>query len=335
MADHAPDSPVAPLGATTPLDPPESAVAEDSCSSWAADQSTRFRLLDSFRHSGWRQIRERIWLALAEANQPVHRRVNFGRCGSSWWVQQHRTDPGRFRIVLDRCHDRFCTPCAVDRRAVIRRNLAGKLLPAPHRLLTLTIRHHDEPLRELINHLMRSFRRLRQRSLWRERVTGGAAILEVKLSADGTSWHPHLHVILEGRYLPSPQLREIWLAVTGDSHNLDISLIRQPSRVIDYVCKYVTKPLSHTITHHHRRLTEAIRALAHRRLLVTFGRWRHWHLTSPPDDRSWTLYGHVDEIHYKALDGDLLAHRVESMLHTADPRTGEFWVDLDLPPPYD
>ena len=325
--------PIEPAAPNTHLDPPESPVQQNTCSAYADEQSTRFRLVDSFRHSGWRDVRQRIWLALPEANLPIHRRVNFGRCGSSHWIQQHRTQPERFRIVLDRCHDRFCTPCAVDRRATIRRNLAGKLLPTPHRLLTLTIRHADEPLRDLLNHLLRSFRRLRQRRLWKERVTGGAAFLELTYNQQTTSWNPHLHVLLEGRYIPAPQLRQIWLEVTGDSHNLDISIVRTPARAIDYVCKYATKPLPACVTHHHRPLTEAIGALSHRRTIITFGRWRHWHLTSPPDDRSWSLYGHVDEIHYKALDGDQLAARVESMLHTADPHSGEFCVDLDLPPP--
>lgn len=333
MTNQLPDLYGQPPSSPAHLDPPETPVECNTCSPGAEPYDPAEAIYDTFRHSGWIETRRRIYRAMYDAGTSLARRNNYGRCGASWWIQRHRTDPTRFRTVMDRCHDRFCTPCSVDRRETVRRNLSGKLDNRPHRLLTLTIRHHQESLRDLTNRVMTCFRKLRQRALWKQRVTGGAAFLEVNYNADANTWHPHLHVILEGHYLPAPELRQAWLAITGDSKNVDISLIRDHRSVTNYVCKYATKPLPHSVTSHHSQLVEAIDALGHRRTIVTFGRWRNWRLTAQPDDSSWELYLSMDAATYEAAMGNQLASRVLAMITTADTSSREFFVDLDDMPP--
>jgi hypothetical protein len=319
--------------AVTHLDPLETPVDPNPCSTRLGTYDPETDLIDNFRHSGWRTRRAAIKRALHDTNAGVSRIGSFSTCGSDYWILRNRHDPELFKISTAKCHDRLCTPCAVDRQATIRRNIAARILDQPHRFLTLTIRHASEPLENLVNRLMTAFRKLRQRQLWRDRVTGGASFLEITYNPETNQWNPHLHCILEGRYIPRPDLSQLWLAVTGDSQNVHINLIRTRRAAIDYVTKYATKPLPPTVFQRPAALREAVRALSRRRLVVTFGRWRNWRLLANPEDGDWEAFASVDALHIRAGDDDQLASRILAMMITADPQTAQFHVNLDLPPP--
>jgi hypothetical protein len=324
-----------PPGPKAHLDPVEIPVYPDPCSTREGTFDPETELIDNFRHSGWKTRRAAILRALHDTAARVARLGSFATCGSVYWVLRNKHDLETFKVVTAKCHDRLCTPCAVDRQTVIRRNIAARVLDQPHRFLTLTIRHTSEPLQVLINRLVTAFRKLRQRRLWRDRVNGGASFLEITYNPATNHWNPHLHCILEGRYIPRPALTELWLAITGDSRNVHISLIRTRKGTIDYVTKYATKPLPPTVFQRPLALREAVQALSNRRLVLTFGRWRHWRLLADPDDGDWEEFASVDALRLRAGDDDQLASRILAMIHTADPETGLFHVDLDLPPPED
>lgn len=317
------------------LDPVETPVDQLSCSTRLGTYDPETELIDNFRHSGWRLRRAKIYRALRHTGAPTHRLGSFRTCGSDYWILRNTHDPACFKVATAKCHDRLCTPCAVERQTVIRRNISTRLLNQPHRFLTLTIKHSHESLDYLIHRLVTSFRKLRQRRLWRDRVVGGASFLEITYNPDLHQWNPHLHCILEGKYIPRPDLSELWLAVTGDSQNLHINLIRTRKAAIDYVTKYATKPLPPEVFASPHALHEAVRTLSRRRLVVTFGRWRNWKLLADPDERDWEAFASLDALRLRASDDDQLASRIIAMLDTADPDTGQFYVDLDLPPPED
>lgn len=333
MDESTPGFPYQPPAAFTHLDPPERAVAPKTVSISFSEDCYANPLLPSFRHSGWKRQRELVHAALLRVQALYERRAAFARCGCYYWIMRHKIDPTRFKVIPDHCHDRFCVPCGAARQATIRDNLAGKLLPQPHRLLTLTVRSTGQPLAVLLNHLYRSFRRLRQRPLWKRRVRGGVAFLEITHSLTDAGWHPHLHCILEGLYIDRPALTELWQEATGDSQNLDLKLIRSKKGVIGYVTKYATKPLPASIVEVPALLDEAIVSLAGRRFLVAFGRWRKWKLLVADEHREWTLYAHENDIftRFKA-DDDFHLLVAEAALHP-DPETGEFTVTTDPDPP--
>ncbi len=316
-----------------PLDPLETPVnaATGSCSEQEFPAASG--LIDTHRHSGWRHRRQLIYDAYTSLAVRHSRVEAFRSCGSGWWILRSKTDSEQFRRVPDYCHDRWCVPCSRMRQATIRHNLAQHLGDHPHRFLTLTIRHHQEPLRDLIHKLYDSFRRLRQRPIWREHVTGGVAFLELTYNSTTHSWHPHLHCILEGSYLHRPELSRIWLSVTGDSHNVDIKLVRDRLAVVDYISKYATAPLPASVIHQADALREAIMVLKGRRMLITFGGWRAWHLARPPENHDWSMYCHSNELALADADSEPDKHNVQSMLHTADPTTGIFYVHFDDIPP--
>ena len=259
-----------------------------------------------------------------------HGRVEaFCECGSDFWIMRSTVDRELFRVVPDHCHDRLCVPCGGQRQSIIRRNLARSVPEIPHRFLTLTVRHDQEPLLILLDRLYRAFRLLRHRRFWRDRVQGGVAFLELTYDPQRQSWNPHLHCMLQGGYLELRALSAMWLACTGDSHNVKIKLIRQTRVVIEYITKYATKPLPASIVSDHARLCEAIGALTARRMVITFGSWKRWNLLDDPHDKGWELFAHLAAVKRGWRDDDVLCENILAMLPTANPQTGEFVVHVD------
>lgn len=263
-----------------------------------------------FRHSGWQPDRLRVHAALEAAGLSDTRRTAFVRCGRSYWVLQNRDDPNIYRTVPETCHDRFCRPCGTDRAARIRRNLHSNLGNKPHRFLTLTIRSTYRPLSESIDHLLASFRLLRKTKFWRNRVSAGAAFLELTYNADNRLWHPHLHVIAAGKYIPRDELIRAWKRITAGSFCLDIRFVKDHDATVRYIAKYATKPLHPSVLRDPDALREAVVAMVGRKTLYCFGAWAKWKLLDDPDADSWTVFAPAAELRDKAADGDELCQRI-------------------------
>jgi hypothetical protein len=288
------------------LDPLESTVTEDIDPLPTACEVTEEPLQWPFKHTGWRQLRERIYSALIATGQPTHRVHAFATCSTSAWLLQSKTDPRRLKIVSATCHDRFCVPCAAARACVIRRNLATQMADEPYRLITLTLRARQTHLSAQIDRLYACFKRLRSTALWTENVRGGFAILEVTWNVEDHHWHPHLHIIATGNYIPHKRLSDEWLRITGDSFIVHLALIRSAGHAARYVTKYVTKPLSDSVSKLPSRLEEAVSAFKGRKLIICFGDWKNWRLLSDPDEESWRLLGRIDDfLHHHHGDHDL------------------------------
>lgn len=313
------------------LDPPETPVVSNTALLDRLSADPASHLDHGFRHNGWHRDRERIYRAIMRSPTSQTRRKAFRRCGLDYLILRHRTDSQRFKIVPQHCHDRLCVPCGGDRRATIQANLAKLISDEPHRFLTLTIRHGPESLEYLVKRLYRCFRRLRQKALWKDRVDGGAAFLEITYTAEHDTWHPHLHVLLQGRYIPKADLGQAWLDVTGDSRNVDIRIVRSKRQVIAYITKYATKPLPPPVLRCYWLLEEAIPVLAGRRTVLTFGSWSRWQVLKKPTDDAWELYDDLDHVQYLAACDDPMARNVVAMLPSAHPHTGEFYVWNDGP----
>lgn len=315
------------------LDPVEMPVTQDPCSPVDGTPDTETGIVDLFRHAGWAARRAAIADAMHYSNASVARHGNFKRCGADRWVMRSKLHPDTFKVVTAKCHDRFCSPCTVDRGAIIRRNLETKLTDGRYRFLTLTVRHRHEPLRTLLNRIYTAFRKLRQTMHWKDRVDGGVALLELTYGVDRNGWHPHLHCIIAGRYIDIVIIRRSWLAITGDSFQAHVRKIPNKSRTIGYVCRYATKAVPPNIFRDRSLIAEALDALHNRRLVLSFGTWKNYRLLEDPRERGWEAFDSISNLIARRRDDDELASRVLSMLPSADLRTGEFVVDLDLPPP--
>jgi len=237
-----------------------------------------------FRHAGWLPRRRRTMAALYRAGIPCEAIARFAQCGSRAWVYQATDEPGLYSIRSRTCHSRWCVPCQVARSNLIARNLRRLVDPTRTRFVTLTLKHNDQPLAAQLDRLYRSFARLRARKIWKSTQQGGIAFLEISRNAKSNHWHPHLHIITTGAFLPVARLREAWLSVTRDSHIVDIRWVRSADNAASYVAKYATKSVPNSVLADPAAFAQAVAALAGRRTYLTWGTWRGVILAAPHDD---------------------------------------------------
>ena len=149
---------------------------------------------------------------------------------------------GTTLLSVARCKHRLCPQCSAMRArdAAARMERAIQRMDSP-RMLTLTIRSDGEDLAVLLGRLRDAFRRLRQRRSWRDHVTAGIYAIECTYREHGGGWHPHVHVVIDGRFWAHAQIKAEWAACTTDSSVVDIRAIRSKRAAARYVAKYVAK----------------------------------------------------------------------------------------------
>lgn len=264
----------------------------------------------NFRHSCWRGQRKRMLQTLVDVGFNWQRVYRFSHCGDQAFVIRSREDPDHIRIAGSSCRDRWCLPCAKDRSRTIAANLTDLTTGKRLRLMTLTLAHRPVHLRAEVDRLQASFSSLRRLSEWKDRIEGGVAILEVARGSKNESWHPHLHVIYEGKYFPQPKLKELWYRVTGDSYIVDIRNVESESMLVNYVTKYVSKPWTGDVERDPLLMAEIVCALDKRRMCTTFGTWRGVSLTVSPLSDAWENLGSLEHFLRLARDGDTEAQRL-------------------------
>jgi hypothetical protein len=134
----------------------------------------------------------------------------------------------------------------------------------------LTLKSSDDPLVEQVDRLLSAFRRLRQRGFWSRFVNGGIGTLEVTYNAGTGQWHPHLHILLDGLYIPHSIVSSEWSMVTGGSFVVHVAAVHSRDDAGRYIAKYVAKP-SEMVNLPPARTVELALALSGRRTLITFG----------------------------------------------------------------
>lgn len=257
----------------------------------------------AFRHSGWATARFRVKRAMVEAGVHENRMLAFDSCGHGAFVMRSKEDPEVFRVRGANCCDRFCKPCARQRASIVAKNLMDQVQDRRIRFVTLTLKDQTSDLSLELDRLYESFQQLRRRDFWKKRVDGGAALLEVKYNQNSTRWHPHLHIMIEGAYLPQAQLKQNWLEITGDSYIVDVRPVHNNRNVIRYITKYATDPVDGSINRNIALLAEAIRAFKGRRTCMTFGTWRGMPLTKNDDQGEWELVGTLASVIWHANHG--------------------------------
>lgn len=311
------NSPVNPSRSYAHLDRPET-KSQAQVDRAGADLESHANLATTFRHSGWHHTRSLIAASFRRTDQPASRRSNFSDCGSFASILQSVDDPAVYRVAGSSCHDRFCLPCARERSHLIANNVIEQVANKKIRFLTLTVKSKSEDLATLLHRLYQSFSALRRRAFWKRRVTGGVAFLEVKWATSAGRWHPHLHVLIEGRYMPKADIRRIWYDITKDSFIIDIRLVQSNEHAARYVTKYASKPFNNTFVGRPLLLDEAVNAMKGRKLAMTFGSWRGVTLSKPIDKQGWKNLGSLQDFLTRAAHNDSAARAVLSALTDAN-----------------
>jgi hypothetical protein len=239
-----------------------------------------------WRHAGWAANRQRVYDALIATHRSEARINAFATCGCNAVLLESDTLPVTYKISATNCHDRLCVPCGNARAAEIARCLAARTDGKELKFITLTIAGHGKSLSDKLNMLYKGFRSLRQTPLWQSSIHGGAAFLEIKWSDKAHRWHPHFHLICEGRFIPQDKLSTLWHAITQDSFIVDVQAVRDPNEVHKYVTKYASKPLNMSFVCDPSLLQEALTSLHGRRLCFAFGTWykTRLHEVDAPDE---------------------------------------------------
>jgi hypothetical protein len=298
-------APVAAAAATS-LDTRESSVNFFPTNVPSGD-APPLNMAQAFIHSGWEWLRNRVRRALYQTEQSPSRITAFDNCCNEMTLHRDHDDHSKLKLLTNRCHDRLCLPCAAVRSFQLRDALLAQIQGKPHTFITLTLSGKGETLVALIDRLYRHFRALRQHPTWADRVSGGAAFLEVKWNAKAGRWHPHLHIVCDSKYLPQADLSDAWRSISHDSFIVDIRKIRDDRVAAGYVTKYASKPLNMTFARDPSKLQEAVIALKGRRLCLTFGTWYGTPLTNAEDKEltederldeayRWECLGRVDDL---------------------------------------
>jgi hypothetical protein len=239
----------------------------------------------------------------------------FARCGTQAWVMQTLEVPHRYKLASNRCHLRYCVACQGERGRLITANLREHLQARHVRFATFTVRATDQTLSEALDHLFKSFAKLRRSPSWRNHVRGGLWVLEVTYRPEHDRWHPHLHTLIEGDYFPHDKLRQAWFRATGDSFICDIRPASSHEGISTYLTKYLTKAIAKGVWSHPGRLAECIISLHGRKLLGTFGTWSKLHLLDKPDSPyTWEPYAPASRLLDDARRGDSAAILVATIL---------------------
>lgn len=200
-----------------------------------------------------------------------HKRVRrLADCRTSAYFAVH-AKTNKVVVLSSSCKLRWCPMCAKSRSALITRGATNWLQSAKSpKLLTLTLRHSSAPLGHQLNYLYHSFRQLKQKSLFNKKVRGGIWFFQVKWIKESRQWHPHLHVLIDSKYIPQSQLSALWLRITKHSKIVDIRQVRDKRNAARYVARYSARPVLLSSLPYERRV-EVVTDLHGRRIVGTLG----------------------------------------------------------------
>jgi hypothetical protein len=205
------------------------------------------------------------------------------------------------------CEFRLCPDCGRRRS----RKIQNKYLPMMsafmlHRRVTpvhlvLTQTHRAETRKQSTKRIKDAFTRLQRRVFWNEHFKGGTWSLEFTKDKKGFH-HTHLHIIgFRRTFFDIELLRSEWLAVTGDSHVLNLKPILDIATGLREVVKYVSKPLD--IRRFGADDLKEFLGLKNMRMFGTFGEFRDFSKDFEPSDNDGAAVSDLESFNRDLVEG--------------------------------
>lgn len=130
-------------------------------------------------------------------------------------------DAAQAHLISYVCNQRPCPACSRRRSrelfARVMDEVGPRILHQPDeyslRWITLTMRSPPwESLAPALDDLLRAWRALRETRhlFWQESVDGYLYNVEITCNVKKRTWHPHLHVVYSGRFMPQAKLNSRW-----------------------------------------------------------------------------------------------------------------------------
>ncbi|KKL95119.1 hypothetical protein LCGC14_1857790 [marine sediment metagenome] len=159
----------------------------------------------------------------------------------AWFVQSSVTN--KLRVQSSRCKLRWCPICRDVSRMIVTKSVDNWLQVQKYpKMITLTLQHSDDPLKLQIKRIYDCFRKLRRRAYFQRLITGGVWFFQLKFNLTTGQWHPHIHCLVAGKFLPHTRLRNLWHEITGDSFVVDIRPVKDLDGCSNEVARYATSP---------------------------------------------------------------------------------------------
>jgi replication protein len=179
---------------------------------------------------------------------------------------------GAVVIAPGHCRNRMCPRCATLRGLTLSRKVYAivRAFNAP-RFLTLTRRHDQATLGEALTDLYGSFRRLRRSQAWKRHVESAVTTCEVTRNTKTSTWHVHLHIILDGTFWPHEELRDAWKTASNGSTIVYVRAVHDRERDAKYVATYIAKP-PNVLNWPVETIAEYAQGIHGRRLVITTGK---------------------------------------------------------------
>lgn len=245
---------------------------------------------------------------------------------NAWFVQHKKTR--EIKVASSRCKLRWCPICRDVSRHIVTIAVEKWLRSAAYpKMLTFTLKHSDDPLQLQIKTLYKSFQKVRRRSIMANAATGGIWFFQLKFNHTTEQWHPHIHCLVAGGYIPHKRLKEIWHAITGDSFIVDIRPVQDIDSASSEVARYATSPCDMSAINRESAI-DVYHATKHQRICGSWGNARGTTLAPQPqpDKDDWQ---HVADFYYVSIHRNHIQHLKEfwNCYKTGKPYTG--------PPPQD
>lgn len=267
------------------------------------------------------------WAAALRSSPVTSRKANdLEACGRGAWVERNPCS-NKYRVVSPACKLRYCPRCSRIHAGrtklrletwatAVRTDSVNRL-----RLITLTIRSSPAPLRHQLDFLYRSYRKLRQRALWKKTTNGAIAVLQVTFNAETKLWHPHLHIIQHGRFIDWHALKSAWSRITHGSDGVDIRPVQDVDKACEYVCRYVARPLEADDDMPDSKLVDYVMSTKGRRLLIASGNAPLVLPDKTDDDGEWYHIDSLAGLLQRARNGDVAALSILDEIRSTEPVT--------------
>lgn len=226
-----------------------------------------------------------------DPNYSTRKRLN--GCRTNATIMQHE-DTHELRVASRHCNLRWCPMCMGTRRYIITQSVKGWLERRKHpKFLTFTLKSCNDPLETQVQRLYDCFRKIRRRTWLQKLIKGGVWFFQFTYNFQTEQFHPHVHCLIDGEYIPKGKLKASWLEITGDSYIIDIRKVDDVDKASEYVARYATAPAN---------LNKipvpiaaaAVIALKDRRIVGAFGSARGMHLAprKPEEVSKWRRVAH-------------------------------------------
>lgn len=211
---------------------------------WLPDQT---ELQDAI-HKDHHQDRDRYIEVLASSpyKQLRNQAIRMATCAASVHLYFSAT-AGTVREYLHTCKSRICPLCGRRRSIHVAKQLTATIARWKRpRHIVLTVKSKDENLRSQVMDLLKWFGKLRRLAWWKQNVSAGVYTIEITINERTGLWHPHLHILYEGQYIPQAKLRYHWHTITNGSEIVWIEEVYSAAGAANELCKYIGKPQNAT-----------------------------------------------------------------------------------------